>query len=213
MQEAYDQGPSTMPTNEARIVSGRCHLRERPAGGLPSRVVSLLCSLSILGSTACYTYAPTSLDVLPVDSRVRARLSTAEQDRLQLGELLQREDRVLEGRVTAPDADTLRLLVTVLPAEDWGFRTRELRQQLAIPRNGIVELEIKELDRTKTGLVAAIGSVALAAILANQLFGWFGGEPEVQLPDKEGLEGIVVKRWLPQAVTGGLAPPTQGTRP
>ena len=149
--------------------------------------VPLLLMLALPFASGCYQYAPVAYPTLAVDSEVRAHLSLAEIERLGLNELVPIEARTVEGKVLRNEPDTLALLVRVTSAQDWGFRDRDLNQRLSILWNSILELELKELNRGKTGMLAGIGAAAFISLVVNNLSGWFGGRAEAEAPEKDGI--------------------------
>lgn len=121
----------------------------------------------------CYSHAPVRPADAPAGASVRARVSATQAE--ALGALLGREDRVLHGRVVGPgDGGSLLLQV---PAAGSGAGTR-LEQRVALPPGEIVELEVRTLDRLRTG--GLVGALVLAggAILFQQ----FSDEAEADPP-------------------------------
>ena len=141
----------------------------------PRAVPALCFALALSVSSGCYQYQMVGGDSLPTNAEVRARLATGEFERLHLDEVVELDRRTLEGRVLGHTPDTLMLLVPVITAQDWGFRERELNQQLAIPLSSIIELELKELNRGKTGVMIGFGVAILATIVRDNITGFFGG--------------------------------------
>lgn len=117
-------------------------------------------------STGCYAYRPVDFDQVRVDSDVRARLTAQQVD--ELNGVLQPGSRVVEGRVLEQDGSSYLLLVPVF-AERRGSRMETLHQRLDIPRSGIVEVEMRELDRVRTGIAIGAGAVVLGAVVIGTL--------------------------------------------
>jgi hypothetical protein len=127
-------------------------------------------SLFTLG---CYTYHPVGPADLRPEMPVRATLSPSQA--AELADYLPSEaDRLIEGTVLGNGRDELMLLVPVTTANVRGIR-QKLNQRLEIPFDGIVEMEHKELDRWKTGIVS-VGGVLLTGIFLFETLGpGFGG--------------------------------------
>jgi hypothetical protein len=121
--------------------------------------------LALLGG--CYNYRSVSLDTPPIGTEVRVRLAPDEADRV--GRILGREDRSVEGALVGrTGADTVQLRVsTSTPADAAAFGPTE--QLLDIPRAAVQDVEIRRLDRTRTGGVLAIAATATAFIVASAL--------------------------------------------
>ena len=95
----------------------------------------------------------------------------------------------LDGTLMGGDSDQLILRVPVA-YQTAGIETRTLGQDLTIPASSIIQLELREFNRTRTGLVIGAGVAALAATLLS-----FGqGAPNPELPpweeDPAGFRGV-----------------------
>ena len=119
-----------------------------------------------LSSTGCYAYRPVDFDEVRVGSEIRARLTAGQVD--ELNGVLPSDSRVIEGRVLEAPGSSYLLLVPVL-AEMRGARIDAIHQRLDIPRSGIVELETRELDRVRTGIVVGAGAVVLGFVAWRSL--------------------------------------------
>lgn len=119
---------------------------------------------SVLIASGCYTYAPTALDDVPRGAEVRARVTAAEMARIR--EALPAQERSVEG-VVLEGSDPLLLRVP-LPAFAGARPSGALHQQLSIPRAEVVEVEVKRLDRARTGLLVASGALVVGAVVAWQ---------------------------------------------
>jgi len=123
----------------------------------------LLLALS-LSASGCYKYIPTSAMEVTPGQAVRVRLSAAEAARYQ--DLRLADPRLLDGTVVERTAGELVVEATV-GANDPTRGTRALIQQVTVPLEGVLGVDLKELDKVKTGLlVGGGGAVVLAAILA-----------------------------------------------
>ena len=126
----------------------------------PMRSGLTLATLAVLVG-GCYSYRVVPVEQAPVGETVRARVSPTEAARLR--DVIGREDRLLEGQLLET-ADT-SILVAVRTPSDATVRTH---QRVALPRSGLVELEVRRFDRLKTAGIAAVFVAALTAVAVNQ---------------------------------------------
>lgn len=129
------------------------------------RVAGLLPLLLL--TTGCYSYVPTAADTLRPGTDVRARLSPAGV--ATLAEAVPSAPRVVEGKVVERGDGGLLLEVPATTFER-GVRLETLHQRVRIAEKDILEVELKRLDRGRTGLVVA-GGVAAAVVTFLQLRG------------------------------------------
>lgn len=109
----------------------------------------------------CYSYRVVPVEQAPVGETVRARVSLTEAVRLR--EAIGRDDRVVEGQLLEA-ADT-SILVAVRTPSDATVRTH---QRVALPRSGLLELEVRRFDRLKTAGIAAVIVAAVTAVAVSQ---------------------------------------------
>lgn len=112
-------------------------------------------------SAGCYAYRPVDFDEVRVDSEVRVRLTARQFD--ELNGVLPSESRVIEGRVLEENGSSYLMLVPIL-AELRGARIETIHQRLDISRSGIVEIEIREMDRLRTGIAIGAGAAVLGYV-------------------------------------------------
>jgi hypothetical protein len=105
--------------------------------------------------------------------KVRARLSASQVE--ELTEVLPTEDRLVEGTVVQNGSQELVLLVPVTTANYRG-RTETLSQRVGLPWSGVLETELKELDRWKTGILSGVGALAVSLVLYETLGEGSSGE-------------------------------------
>jgi hypothetical protein len=110
----------------------------------------------------CYSYRVVPVEQVPVGETVRARVSAAEAERLR--EVIGRDDRVLEGQLLAP-ADSGVLVAVRTSVIDAAVQTH---QRILVPRQGLLELEVRRLDRWKTAGIAAVVVAAATAVAVSQ---------------------------------------------
>jgi hypothetical protein len=141
---------------------------------------------SLLLTGACYSYKPARLESITPGSSVRVRLSEDAAERLTDEGVT--STRLLDGVLLQNGGESL-LLDTDLDAS--GPSRRILRQRLSIPVGGITEIELKQLDRMRTGVALGVGVAVVGAVIASQLAGGFGrdenpgpepGELRIPLP-------------------------------
>jgi hypothetical protein len=115
--------------------------------------------------SACYTYRVVPLDEVPVGSSVRARISAGEAEKLEA--LIGRDDRVLEGDVIEKPNGSLLLAVSGVVGMESGTVQRA-HQRVEVPRSGLLEVELRKLDRWKTAGITAVAAGALTYVAIAQ---------------------------------------------
>ena len=91
-----------------------------------------------------------------------------------MAEIIPVEDRLIEGMVLENDTQRLLLMVPVANAVRRG-RLETLSQRLGIPHDGLVEVELRQLDRWKTGTLTAAGVFVFGYVLFETLLGGSSG--------------------------------------
>jgi hypothetical protein len=147
----------------------------------------------------CYTYSVIDVAGAKPGTEVRARLSMTAAT--QLGPSLGMSDaRLLSGAVVDNQRDGLTLKVPTVPAGTVGAPDG-LFQQILINRSDLLELESKQLDRSKTRFV--VGAVlvgAAATTMAISRGGRSTGEPAVNEPPANFSLGAFGLRLSPRLV-------------
>ncbi len=109
---------------------------------------------------ACYTHAPIEPNAVRAQTSIRARVNAATAEELEpllgIGNA-----RLLTGVVIAVSPDTLIVEVPTSVRTEVGSSVQTLKQRVSLPRTSIFELETRQLDRVRTGLV--VGSISLVA--------------------------------------------------
>lgn len=124
---------------------------------------------------ACYSYVPASFpDVSPAQT-VRVRLAPAEAGRLS--EYVKAESRTMDGTFLEEGADSVMMEVASF-SELEGTRVRTFRQRVNIARSGILDVELKELDRPKTFLVTGLTAAVAVFLAIDKLTGQSGSETQ-----------------------------------
>jgi hypothetical protein len=131
---------------------------------LRGRLVALVEGLNVLVAgmllTGCHTYVPIALHDAPLESEVRATLTT--EARVALENRLGLSRRNLAGRLLEKSADSLTLLVRMA-----GVGSSAPQRPLGMAERDIVNLELKEnRDGRTLGLILGIvGGVTLVSII------------------------------------------------
>jgi hypothetical protein len=140
-------------------------------------VVGLFAVATLVG---CYTYLPITLASATPGMEVRARVSATTA--AQLGPSLGISDaRLLSGPVVQNETEGLTLKVPTVPAGTIGAQ-EGLFQQVLISRGDLLELETRQLDRTRTGVAIGAAFVAATAITVAALHGRSTGDNAVVEP-------------------------------
>lgn len=140
-----------------------------------STAALLLTALAVL--PGCYRYtAVRPAEVVP-GTHVRAWVTLEQADRLELNSTLLTERPMVEGSVVEISPTSLEVLARVRQPDPFASDA-PLNQRFTISLQGLRELEIRSLDRTRTYLGVGAGTALVAAVLWWQTTGWFGGNTE-----------------------------------
>ena len=125
----------------------------------------------------CYTYAPIQASSLQPGMGVRARITASASE--QVAPLLGVSDaRVLTGKLVDNSSGTLIVEVPTMVPVRAGASAQSLYQRISIAPGQIVDLESRQLDRARTGLVVgAVVVVGTSAAIAA-----FKGGPGLDRP-------------------------------
>ena len=132
----------------------------------------MICLGICLFPSGCYTFQPVGIADLQPEMQVRARLSATQAE--EVAELLPGDDRLIEGTVLENDLQRLLLLVPVANANRRG-RFETLNQRLGLPHDGLLEVELRTLDRWRTGSLTAAGAFVIGYVLYKTLSGGSSG--------------------------------------
>jgi hypothetical protein len=121
----------------------------------------------------CYEYVPTTVEAAPGGARVRAMLTADGRRLLEERFQVQNEEGAIEGELLERSSDQVRLFVPSVPLGE-AYRGRPLYQQVELPAKDILRLELRKLDRSRTGLLVG-GVAALATAVTVRIL--TGGEP------------------------------------
>jgi len=158
------------------------------------RMGASLLFLSLTG--ACYSYRVAApAEVQPgLDVRVRVAATSAAQYSAVVGG----EGRVLDGRVLEnTNGDLVVGVSSVSPVTATtavADPTGRLVQRVNVPRDALLEVEVRRLDRTRTAVVVGVVAAATAAVAITQFNhqsvvagGGKGGQHAARIPVGGGL--------------------------
>jgi hypothetical protein len=150
------------------------------------RTIGPLLAATIPFLAGCYRYAPIQVGEVSPGMGVRARVSLTAAQRI--APLIGASDaRVLRGRLIST-GDTLIVEVPVVQPADGSGVVQSLHQRIAVPRTDLIELETRQLDRTRTGGLIGIAAIILGVMLVDAL----NGEPGLDTPPGGGGTDAIV---------------------
>lgn len=129
-------------------------------------------------SAGCYSYVPIDASHLQAGESIRMRVTAGTAE--QIEPLLGRSDaRLLAGTVISAGADTLIVEVPTTTRLAGSGTHQTLNQRLSIPRTGLIEVENRLLNRTRTWIVTGAAAIIVGAIVLNATVqnSGTGGEP------------------------------------
>ena len=132
----------------------------------------LLTLASAATSVSCYRYVPAAPEVVPVGSEVRALLSTEGQ--VSMLNAVGLDARSIVGRLEASDGDALRFAVRAPFALARPGAPEEYVRFALVPRD-VLRLELRRLDKAKTGAFAGALLAVTSAIVILAVRGEFSG--------------------------------------
>jgi len=129
----------------------------------------------LMSAVGCYRYAYVPLPQAPVGQEVRvhvsapglARLTDRQKDDLALTK------PTIEGQLVSASSQEIMLAVSV-PVESSATRV-DMRQRLLIPAGDVLQVERRQIDRTKTTLLAVGTTAVVGAVIWRSVRGKFGG--------------------------------------
>jgi hypothetical protein len=142
----------------------------------------LMLAGSVIAASSCYTFQPAELDELSPGTAVRLRLSPESAEQLQ--EVRMTEERLMDGSFVERQGDRW-LFSTPVVGFDPTTGGRTLSQVVALDLNGIRDVELKRLDRARTGLLIGAGAAVVSYFIVSQLQDGAGSQsgPEPGLPE------------------------------
>lgn len=158
---------------------------------MSKRLVLVLC---LLTGSGCYSYSTVAIEDVAPGTPVRLRVTGAEADRL--AEVRLSDDREVPGTLLQRQNGAI-LLDTPIAAPDMTSQGTRLSQRVEIPISQVQDIEVRRLDRLRTG--ALVGAVAAAAALVV-IEGFGSGNANDDVPPIDNPEkrpGPVVRIRLP----------------
>lgn len=117
-----------------------------------------------LVTSGCYTFTPTTIAEVAPGQEVRLRIDAPTAALLQ--DVRLPGPRLLDGTFLRRSADVVVVEASVGTASDLRG-ARVLVQEVDVPLSGIAMVEIKTLDRLRTGALVVGGGAAVLAALLN----------------------------------------------
>lgn len=148
--------------------------------------VSGILACALVGATGCYRYAPTRFGDVTPGTGVSARVTPEASQRIAplLGTTSARD---LRGTLISRGEDTLIVEVPAAGVPDPQTFGRVLSQRISLTKADVIELQVRTLDRWKTGAVVG----ASAAIVVAALIKVMRGDPALdKTPGGGGTESI-----------------------
>ena len=127
--------------------------------------------LSCIGLAACYSYVPARIETVPTGSSVRALLSA--EGMRSLADRVGIDNGTLSGKLVERDAQRAMLLVA-WPGTGRERGSRVLYQRVDVPLSHVARLEIRRMDKVRSGGLMAV-LLGAATVIAVRAFG--GGNP------------------------------------
>ncbi len=148
-----------------------------------------LLALTVPFAAGCYSYARIQPAEIQPGVDVRARLSAAASD--HVAPLLGSPPRQLTGKLISDGGDTVVMEVPSVTQAAIGSTVQTLHQRVAVPKSGVIEWEIRTLNRPRTYALVGGATAVFAAALINALKGEPGSE---RLPGGGGVDARVLLR-------------------
>lgn len=118
--------------------------------------------------SGCYAFVPIE-GPAPVGSDVRATLTDEEALRVsrQTGDL----SRIVDGRLVGATDDSVVVSVVTFRAASEVSGSRQLRQSVVIPRNGMEQLASRRLSMWRTGVMGVLAASGVALVINRVVTG------------------------------------------
>ncbi len=116
-----------------------------------------LATVLLIAVSGCARWVPARVGEVPIGTDVRLRLS--EEGTARLEELTGTRWAEISGRLLQWDSEVM--VSAALRSAGVGANGNGLRQRLVVEEEDVVGVDVRELDRTRTGFF--VGGVALAA--------------------------------------------------
>lgn len=158
------------------------------------RSAAVLIALLVLPAMGCYEHVAASTAIGPAGTEVRVLLSDSGYARIAREVLhdVPTLKRSVTGELVQANEREVLLAVRVWTNErDPG---NALSQRIGIPRADILQLEVKQVDRRKTAVLAVAITLGVTAFVVSLLSGQFGGSTVGSGPSGGELRDSPVRR-------------------
>ncbi len=135
---------------------------------MPMRLNRVMMLAGLFAAGSCYQYRPFSPQEIAPGQVVRLRLSPEEAGKYT--DLRLRNARLLDGTVVDRSGSELMVDASMSVGEP-GAGVRVLTQRVNVPMSGVLEVELKQLDRARTSFLVGGAAVVAGAIIANSING------------------------------------------
>ena len=147
--------------------------RRRSRTARLSRTIHFVAAVLVsLPTAGCYTFAPAPA-IPAAGADVRATVTDEEALRIsrQTGQL----SRVFGGRLEGATKDSIVVSVVTFRAASEIAGSRQLRQAVAISRDGLEALEIRKLSALRSGLAGMLAASAVYLVVDRTIVGGGNG--------------------------------------
>jgi hypothetical protein len=131
-------------------------------------------TLLMLALPACYQHVPVSLNYVQPSERVRISLSPSAA--AELGDVVGIRQHAVSARLSSRSPTSVSLIVPSAYAMD-GTSRRDLYQQVHLAPGDVLSVQRVQLNRGRTGMLAASAALATVAIAMKIFGGESGGGP------------------------------------
>ena len=114
------------------------------------------------GAPGCYSYIPAEAGVTPPGEQVRVYVT--QEALTRMGELPIDQSSVLNGVLIRTESTNLVVRLPVARRQT-GFNMEILGQDVFIPRDQVLQLQRRRMNRGMTGLLTVAGTAALAGLV------------------------------------------------
>ena len=137
-----------------------------------------------LALCACYSYVPAEFEAVPLGEEVRVYLSS--RGMVRLAELTEGEvtlpgQPIVGGALAGRDESEFSLRIPVA-SRQVGFLQSQISQQVTLQRDDLVQVTVRQFDKTRTGLTVGASAAAIAGVIAF-ILGSSEGEDRPPTPD------------------------------
>jgi hypothetical protein len=137
---------------------------------------------TLVGFAGCYRYTPAEPAAVPPGQRVRVFVTR--EALTGLGDFAVGEGAKLDGTLIRAEPSRLVLRLPVATRQS-GFRMEVLGQDVFLPREQVIEVELREVNKPITALMVVAGTAALTGLVITIIQNAVQGE---QHPPSEDVE-------------------------